>query len=213
MSDRLYGGIRAGGASVTVPILLRLASSGLGATGKIAADLTAAYWRQGGLSTVITLADLGAVDGAWSSGGLKEVHATRHPGVYRLDLPDLAVDAGADFVEVTVLGAGLFEWNDRHSLESRRSLRRKRAFNNYEFVMRQSANPGLGATGLTVTAQRSLDGGALGACANTVVEVTNGLYRINLAASDVDGEYVTFRFSATGALDTWSSHVLEPSGV
>jgi hypothetical protein len=213
MSDRLYGGIRAGGASITVPIMLKTAATGLGATGKVAADLSASYWRQGGSRVAITLTDLSNITDAWASGGLKEVDATNMPGIYRLDLPDLAVVSGADFLVLTVKGAGLFEWNERYALESRRALRRKQAFSNYTFVMRQSANPGLGATGLTVTAVRRLDNGSFAACANSVVEVANGAYSINLADTDTDGNYVTFRFSAPGALDTWVSHVLEPSGV
>ena len=211
MSDRLYGGVRAGATSVSIPALLRDASTGLGATGKVAADLTGSYWRQGGLRVAITLADLGAVNSAYSSGGVKEVDSTNQKGLYRLDVPDAAFATGADWVVVTLQGAGLFEYHERFSLETRRSLRRNQAFSNYKFFMRQSANPGLGATGLTVTATRSLDGGAFAACANSVTEVSDGTYRINLAASDLDGEDVALRFTAATALDTNIKHVLEPA--
>lgn len=42
---------------------------------------------------------------AWTSGGFAEVNASTMPGVYRLDLPDAAVVAGADDVTVVVRGA------------------------------------------------------------------------------------------------------------
>jgi hypothetical protein len=42
---------------------------------------------------------------AWTAGGFAEVNASTMPGVYRLDLPDAAVAAGADDVTVVVRGA------------------------------------------------------------------------------------------------------------
>jgi hypothetical protein len=43
--------------------------------------------------------------GVWTAGGFAEVNASTMPGVYRLDLPDAAVAAGADDVTVVVRGA------------------------------------------------------------------------------------------------------------
>jgi len=56
-------------------------------------------------------------------------------------------------------------------------------------------------TGLTITATRSIDGGAFAAAANAATEVANGIYTINLAASDLNGTVITLRFTATGAAD------------
>jgi hypothetical protein len=42
---------------------------------------------------------------AWTSGGFAEVDATNMPGVYRLDIPDAALAAGADDVTIVVRGA------------------------------------------------------------------------------------------------------------
>ena len=42
---------------------------------------------------------------AWTSGGFAEVDSTNMPGVYRIDLPDAALAAGADDVTVVVRGA------------------------------------------------------------------------------------------------------------
>lgn len=79
-------------------------------------------------------------------------------------------------------------------------IKKNTALSNFEFVMHDSSgNP---KTGLTVTAQRSIDGAGLAACANSVSEVSNGIYKINLAASDLNGTVITFSMSATGAVDT-----------
>lgn len=58
------------------------------------------------------------------------------------------------------------------------------------------------ATGLAVTAKRSIDGAALGACVNAVSEIGSGKYKINLAASDLNGDMVHFEFSASGCTNT-----------
>src|SRR6476661_2167613 len=106
MSDKFAGCIKAGATSVSTVFKLRATTDGVGVTGKVAANLTAAYIRQGGTATAITLADLGAVNSAYSSGGMKELDATKHPGLYRLDLPNAAVATGADWVIVTILDSG-----------------------------------------------------------------------------------------------------------
>jgi hypothetical protein len=54
-----------------------------------------------------------------------------------------------------------------------------------------------GATGKTVTATRSLDGAAFGSCANSVSEIANGWYKIDLAAGDLNGNCVALKFTAT----------------
>ena len=52
------------------------------------------------------------------------------------------------------------------------------------------------ATGKTITATRSLDGGAYAACANAATEVGDGTYVINLAATDTNANTISFRFTA-----------------
>lgn len=73
------------------------------------------------------------------------------------------------------------------------------ALSNFEFPMFASSDHVTGAVGLTVTAQRSIDGAAFAACSGSVVEVGSGIYKINLAASDLNGGVITFKFTATGA--------------
>jgi len=57
------------------------------------------------------------------------------------------------------------------------------------------------ATGLTVTATRSIDGAGFEACANSVTEITSGWYKITLAAADLNGGTIGLRFTATAADD------------
>jgi hypothetical protein len=78
----------------------------LGATGLIASTsgLSARYNRTRTASVSIPLVAR-TIAQAWTSGGFAEVDATNMPGVYRLDVPDAALAAGADDVTIVVRGA------------------------------------------------------------------------------------------------------------
>jgi len=75
------------------------------------------------------------------------------------------------------------------------------AFNNLEFLMVDATDHVTPETALTVTGQVSIDGGAFGAIAGTIAEVSNGIYQADLLAADTNGDVITLRFSATGAAD------------
>jgi hypothetical protein len=79
----------------------------LGATGLTASTtgLSASFNRTRSLAVPITLVAVSLMTDGWVSGGFKEVNASTMPGVYRLDLPDAAIAAGADDVTVVVKGA------------------------------------------------------------------------------------------------------------
>jgi hypothetical protein len=81
-------------------------------------------------------------------------------------------------------------------------IQKNAALTNFPFFMADSANHVSGATGLTVTATRSIDGGAFGACANSPAEVGSGVYKIDLDAADLNGTVITLKFSSAGADDT-----------
>lgn len=55
--------------------------------------------------------------------------------------------------------------------------------------------------GLTVNSERAIDGNAFAPCSGTAVGLGNGVYRINLSSSDMDGDKVMLRFTATDADD------------
>lgn len=80
-------------------------------------------------------------------------------------------------------------------------LKKNTAFNNFEFEMTDAVTH-LPKTGLTITSQRSIDGGAYAATTNAAVEVGNGTYKINFSAADLNGDFITFRFTGTGADET-----------
>jgi hypothetical protein len=78
----------------------------LGATGLTVSTygLSAYYNRTRTASVNIPLVAR-TIAQAWTSGGFAEVDSTNMPGVYRLDLPDAALAAGADDVTIVVRGA------------------------------------------------------------------------------------------------------------
>ncbi len=80
--------------------------------------------------------------------------------------------------------------------------------NNFEFAMVDSS--GVPRTGLSVTPQRSIDGGAFAGTSNAVSEVGSGVYKINLSAGDLNGAVITLRFTATGAQDRLITVVMVP---
>lgn len=80
------------------------------------------------------------------------------------------------------------------------AIKQNTALANFEFPMTDSTT-NVPKTGLTVTATRSIDGAAFAACANAVSAVSNGIYKINLAASDLNGTVITLRFTAALAND------------
>jgi hypothetical protein len=78
----------------------------LGVTGLTASTsgLSARYNRTRTASVSIPLVAR-TIAQAWTSGGFAEVDSTNMPGVYRLDIPDAALAAGADDVTIVVRGA------------------------------------------------------------------------------------------------------------
>lgn len=87
-------------------------------------------------------------------------------------------------------------------------VKRNTELPNFAFPMVDS--DGAPLTGLTVTAQRLIDGGAFAACANAVVEISAGIYKITLAAADLNGTVIALKFSATGAKTLNATLITEP---
>ncbi len=90
------------------------------------------------------------------------------------------------------------------------SLKKNQALANFHFLMTDSTthNP---ATAKTVTVTRCIDGGAFAAgTLSAVTEVSNGMYRVDFAAADLNGNVVTLRATATGCDDLFVTLTLEP---
>jgi hypothetical protein len=116
----------------------------------------------------------------------------------------------ANKVDATLQAAGDFAqaaadkvWSSTtRTLTSSGGVRKNTALAAFPFRMADSTDHVTGKTGLTVAATRSLDGAAFAACANSVTEVANGVYKIDLAAADLNADTVTLKFAGTGADDT-----------
>lgn len=89
------------------------------------------------------------------------------------------------------------------------NIKKNQSLNAFEFPMTDSTTHAP-KTGVTVTATRSLDGGAFGACANSVTEVANGIYTINLATTDMNANVITLRFTGSGSDDRLISIITQP---
>jgi hypothetical protein len=89
------------------------------------------------------------------------------------------------------------------------TLKKNTPVNNYTFVM-IDATTGNPATGKSPAAQVSLNGAAFTGMVNTpAVEISNGVYKINIAAADVNGDTGAFRFTATGCEATIITFITE----
>jgi hypothetical protein len=146
-----------------------------------------------GATVTVTLSKAGAAFGA-AAGTVTEVANGHYKVAYTTadlnTLGDLAVHATAtsgdptDFIDQVV--AGIFK---------------NVIYNNFEFVVTDSTNHNP-ATGKTVTLTRSIDGGAFGAgTLSAVTEIAFGVYAVNFAAADLNGNTVILRGTATGCDD------------
>jgi len=89
------------------------------------------------------------------------------------------------------------------------NVKKNSASAGFTFVMTDSTNHAP-ATGLTITATRSIDGAAFGACTNAAAELSNGAYKIDLAAADVNGNHIMLRFTSTAADDRFIEIITDP---
>ena len=78
-------------------------------------------------------------------------------------------------------------------------------WSDFTFGMVDSTDHRTPKTGLTVSAYVSKDAAAFGAIAGTVTEISNGIYQLDAAAADMNGDMVIFRFTGTGADDTFTT--------
>jgi hypothetical protein len=127
-------------------------------------------------------------------------------GVYFLDLTstEMNADTVAVIVKTSTSGAKttvlvMYPEEAGDLFSSGVRIKKNTALSNFSFVMVDSSDHLTPKTGLTVTAQRSIDGAAFGSCTNSPTELSNGVYLINLSAGDLNGNVITFRFSSTGA--------------
>jgi hypothetical protein len=104
-----------GATSKSIELFIMDAAStpaGQGKTGLVfnTSGLAIGYRRPGDAAyTAITLATLASGSAAYSSGGFVELDASKAPGKYRLDLPNAAIAAGVQQVEVQWKGTNVVD--------------------------------------------------------------------------------------------------------
>jgi len=81
------------------------------------------------------------------------------------------------------------------------NIKKNTASAGFMFVM-TDATTGAPSPGLTVTGQVSIDGAAFTGTTNAPAGVSNGWYKIDLAAADTNGNHLALRFTAATASDT-----------
>ena len=80
----------------------------------------------------------------------------------------------------------------------------------YAFLMTDSTthNP---VTGKTVTVTRCIDTGSFSSgTLSSVTEISNGMYRVDIGAGDVNGNVITLRMTASGCDDLFVTLLTEP---
>ena len=154
-----------------------------------------------------------------TSGGLSRIDAAISSRMASFTLPTnfsaLAITAGGAVTAGTVSDktgytlAGTTDANVVSVAAAASNIKKNTALANFMFLMTDSTTHAP-KTGVAVTATRSLDGAAFGACANAVSEIGNGWYKINLAAADLNGNNVALRFTGAASDDRNISIVTQP---
>jgi hypothetical protein len=105
------------------------------------------------------------------------------------------------YIEAIVIGitGGITYTFTIKSASLQMAIKREVALDNFMFFMVKSLDHVSGATGRTVTAERSIDGSAFESCYNTPSECSAGWYKINLAVSDLSGAIIALKFTSPGA--------------
>lgn len=88
------------------------------------------------------------------------------------------------------------------------TIKKNAGVSGFTFLMVDSSD--FPKTGASVTAQRSIDGAAFASCANAVSEIGSGVYKIDLAAADLNGNVIMLLFSATGAKNRYVTIFTQP---
>lgn len=216
-------------APVTTSKIIRVKittlATGAALTGVVFGDITAYYHIEGAAAPVaITLATMTV--GTWATGGFKEVSSTNFPGIYELGVPNLALASGnsvliqikANGGTSTGMGSVEAEIQENASAVVQYPVRKNTAFTNFQFLMTLTSDhisPYTGA-GNTVTGKVALDGAAAATLTNSAsvaaVSGTTGVYKIDLAAADLNGSSIVLIFSASTCDDTKIVFVTEAAG-
>ncbi len=118
-------------------------------------------------------------------------------GLHFVNVKKAAVVIGYGYV--IMASAGTVYLMDERGLTS--NVKKNQALSKFMFLMTDSTNHAP-ATGKTVTVEVSIDGGAFGAGSlSAVTEVANGMYYVDFAAADLNGNVIVLKATAA-ACDT-----------
>jgi len=130
---------------------------------------------------------VGTTIAAPSTSGVPDVNVKNFNNVAAVSLP-------ANFNLMSISAAG--------AVAITSATKKNQALNGFMFTMTDSTThgpkPGLG---VGITAQRSLDGGAFAGTVSNPTELSNGVYILNLAAGDMNGNNVMLRLTAAASDD------------
>jgi hypothetical protein len=87
-------------------------------------------------------------------------------------------------------------------------VKKNQAVTGFTFLMVDSTDTP--KTGATIVAQRSIDGAAFASCANSAVELGSGVYKIDLATTDMNGSVIMLLFTASGAKNRYITILTQP---
>ncbi len=89
------------------------------------------------------------------------------------------------------------------AVKTQGNVRKNTALAAFMFMMTDSTNHNP-ASGKTITITRAIDGGAFaGGTLSSVTEVANGIYAVDFATGDLNGNTIILRATATGCDDTF----------
>lgn len=108
----------------------------------------------------------------------------------------------SNFASMSITAAGL--------VSTTSNVKKNQALSSFMFLMTDSTNHAP-AAGLTVTVTRSIDGGAFASgTLSSVTEVSAGMYKVDFAAADLNGNVIVLKATATGADTTLERIVTQP---
>lgn len=179
------------GVAIRLPLKLYLQGTATDATGK---------------TVPVTISKNGAAFGNPNAGATNATEIASGWYYFDADTTDTGT-AGPLIVRGTCAGCDNTE--AAYNVKQDSNVKKNIALSNFEFVMTDSSTHAPTA-GLTVTATRSIDGGAFAACTNAAAGVASGVYKIDLSAADLNGNVITLRFTAAGADDRLITIITQP---
>jgi len=153
---------------------------------------------------------------------------TRIPGIITLNSGNVACDLQTIKTQAVTAAAGVtfpasiqatttfpanfsslsIDSNGRVKIQG--GITKNAALSGFEFYMALSSDHVSPATGKSVTATVSLNGGTFAGTTNSPVEIANGWYKVDLAAADLNGNVVALSFAATSCDTTQVTILTQP---